>query len=97
MEPPRAGRRKMALELKGEMSDFWIGRASECELSLDDDKSSRKHCKVFSLGRIYFLEDNHSTNGTYVNGSKVQTVGLQEGDLLQVGETVLEIRIGGRG
>ncbi|MEM9446033.1 MAG: FHA domain-containing protein [Verrucomicrobiota bacterium] len=89
----RAALRKMTLELKGEMSDFWLGRGLDCNIPVDDEKASRRHCKVFSMGHIYFLEDNHSTNGTYVNGSKVQNVGLQKADLIQIGETILEVVI----
>ncbi|MEM9399700.1 MAG: FHA domain-containing protein [Verrucomicrobiota bacterium] len=93
-EPPaRAARRKIELNLDGMVKDLWIGRGEDCSMPLLDDEASRKHCKIFSMGHTYFLEDNQSTNGTFVNGKRVETVGIQHGDLVQIGKTILVILV----
>jgi len=54
---------------------------------------SRLHAKILSLGNgNYALKDEGSANGTKVNGqlvNKHQTYPLQEGDKIQLGQTVL--------
>lgn len=72
---------------------FTIGRSRESDMFLEDLAVSRLHASVISQGNgIYFLKEAGSANGTKVNGqlvNKYQTYPLQEGDRIQVGETVL--------
>lgn len=65
-----------------------IGRESTCDLVLDDEGLSRVHAKVTTEGGLH-LEDLGSTNGTYVNGTRIQRVALREGDRVQFGPQVL--------
>jgi DNA-binding CsgD family transcriptional regulator len=65
-----------------------IGREATCDLVLDDEGLSRVHARVTTEGGL-FLEDLGSTNGTYVNGNRIQKVGLREGDRIQFGPQVL--------
>lgn len=71
-------------------SEFRMGRAPHCELPLEDDLVSREHCKVVFHpdGRAELL-DLQSTNGTLLNGRKVDRAILQEGDQIQVGSTTI--------
>ena len=68
-----------------------IGRASELEIVLVEDMVSRKHAKItLSDGKI-LLEDLGSTNGTYVNGEKVQAAILREGDRILIGTSIFKV------
>jgi len=70
-----------------------IGRSRESDIFLEDLAVSRLHAKIVSLGNgNYALKDEGSANGTKVNGqlvNKYQTYPLQEGDKIQLGQTVL--------
>jgi hypothetical protein len=47
------------------------GRASDCEIVLDDDLASREHCRFELVGDSVFVVDLGSRNGVLVNGLKV--------------------------
>jgi len=70
-----------------------IGRSRESDIFLEDLAVSRLHAKIVSIGNgNYALKDEGSANGTKVNGqlvNKYQTYPLQEGDKIQLGQTVL--------
>ena len=74
--------------------ELTVGRAGGCAISLPDDTYvSSLHARVFTSGGRVLVEDLGSTNGTYLNGTKLtSTVPLGRGDRLQVGSTVLEAR-----
>ena len=66
-----------------------IGRGSTCDLPLDDDGVSRRHAKIaITEGGEVKLIDLASTNGTYLNGEKVELTSIREGDRIQVGSDV---------
>lgn len=70
--------------------EFMIGRASGCDLSIEDDLVSRHHCKVVLRPDGAELVDLGSTNGTLLNGRKVTgIVKLFEGDQVQVGTVAI--------
>jgi pSer/pThr/pTyr-binding forkhead associated (FHA) protein len=70
-----------------------IGRSRESDIFLEDLAVSRLHASIVSLGNgNYALRDEGSANGTKVNGqtvNKYQPYTLQEGDKIQLGQTVL--------
>jgi FHA domain len=69
-----------------------LGRAPGCLIQLDDTYVSTVHARVSRSGDDYVVEDLNSTNGTYVNRSKVTSPTLlREGDRLQVGNVVMEL------
>ncbi len=68
-----------------------IGRAPECELHLDEEGVSRIHCEVRPDGDLIALTDLHSTNGTYVNGTRVHEARLKDGDTIVIGRLLLRI------
>lgn len=70
-----------------------IGRGNSCRLVLDDTYVSTVHARIFAKADTYMLEDLGSTNGTYLNRKRVTSpVGLQRGDQVKIGKTVLEMR-----
>ena len=73
---------------------FLIGRSENAHLYLPEDRFfSRHHCLLEIAPPRCFLRDLGSTNGTFVNGDRVQEVFLKSGDRLQGGQTVLEVEV----
>lgn len=71
--------------------DMEIGRdPARCQIVLNDGKVGRAHAKLLQEGRVYYLLDLGSVNGTYVNGRKIdRKTLLSDDDEVRFGETVL--------
>ncbi len=66
-----------------------IGRdGSQCQLALQDPDVSSVHAFICCRKGQWMVQDLGSTNGTFVNGEKVTTVGLKSGDRIKFGESV---------
>ncbi|MEQ1605849.1 MAG: FHA domain-containing serine/threonine-protein kinase [Pyrinomonadaceae bacterium] len=73
---------------------FMIGRSEDAQFCLPQDRYfSRHHCILEIAPPQAFLRDLGSTNGTYVNGMRVDTAHLKSGDRIQGGETILEVEV----
>lgn len=73
---------------------FMIGRSEDSHFCLPHDRFfSRHHCILEIAPPQAFLRDLGSTNGTFVNGIRVETAHLRNGDRIQGGETVLEVEV----
>ena len=67
-----------------------LGRATGADFSLDGALVSRIHCRLVSLpGDELEVRDLESTNGTFVNGKRVQTAKLVSGDRILIGRVEL--------
>lgn len=74
---------------------FMIGRSEDAQFCLPHDRFfSRHHCLLEIAPPQAFLRDLGSTNGTFVNGIRVDTAYLKHGDRIQGGETVLQVEVG---
>ncbi len=70
-----------------------IGRADDSTLVLTDDYASTRHARLSPRGADWYVEDLGSTNGTYLDRSKVTTaVRVPMGTPVHVGKTVIELR-----
>jgi pSer/pThr/pTyr-binding forkhead associated (FHA) protein len=83
-------------EHKGERfplaDELTLGRAAGCTVTLDDTYASQLHARVFERDGVVHVEDLGSTNGTYLNGRKVDAAqAVQRGDRIKVGATVFEV------
>lgn len=56
---------------------------------LDDDTVSRLHCRIFQTSGGYRIVDNDSTNGTWVDGTRIKEAFLRDGANVGVGRTEL--------
>ncbi len=73
---------------------FMIGRSEDAHFCLPHDRFfSRHHCLIEIAPPQCFLRDLGSTNGTFVNGIRVETAHLKHGDRIQGGETVLQVEV----
>ncbi len=66
-----------------------LGRNPDCTIVLSDPNASRRHAEVRPKGTGYAVVDLGSTNGTLVNGTKIDEHALIDGDELQIGSTHL--------
>lgn len=62
-----------------------VGRHPESNIFLDDITVSRHHCRFVSSSESLAVEDSGSTNGTYVNDSRVDAARLSAGDEVMIG------------
>jgi pSer/pThr/pTyr-binding forkhead associated (FHA) protein len=68
-----------------------IGRSSGAEFMVDAALVSRLHCRLSAGTTELQVDDLDSTNGTFVNGTRVTCSKLKEGDRLGVGRVELVI------
>ncbi len=67
-----------------------IGRSRSNGIPLSDQFVSHMHARVYPNGHFFFIEDLGSTNGTFLNGHKVnEPTQLKVRDLVSFGDTVL--------
>jgi hypothetical protein len=64
-----------------------LGRSRDCDIPLSDPNASRQHAEIRHIGLDYFLVDQNSTNGTYVNGQRIRRHALADGDRITIGTT----------
>ena len=67
-----------------------LGR-QDCDINLDDTKISKNHCTFYLHGGQFTLVDNSSTNGTFVNGHRIDKRDLRNNDIIIVGSTNIKV------
>jgi hypothetical protein len=68
-----------------------IGRSSELDMVLVEDMVSRKHAKIVTDDKSVNIQDLGSTNGTFVNGEKVRSCELKDGDRILIGTSIIKL------
>lgn len=81
----RSGREKVYL-LKDVLM---VGRSSECHVLIERDGVSRRHCSFHFQENKVVIRDLNSTNGTFLNGSKIREAVVRPGDKVLVGDCTL--------
>jgi len=65
-----------------------FGRADGADINVEDTFASSSHARIYDRGGAMYLEDMGSTNGTYLNGRKVQSAEpLGTGDTIRIGDS----------
>lgn len=72
-------------ELVFDQGTVSIGRNADNDVSLDDPTVSGLHAKIISFFRPTYIQDQRSTNGTFVNGKRITEHALQAGDVIAIG------------
>jgi len=68
-----------------------IGRSKDCDVPLADGNVSRRHAEIGRSADGFLLRDLDSTNGTTVNGRRVKSATVGEGDEIMLGTSTLRI------
>lgn len=97
LEVPRASRAHLVMLVGSEVGRvfrlegvvFSLGRATHSSIRLDDDGVSRAHCTISVSGGEYVVEDQGSSNGTYLNEERVTKATLNDGDKLRIGDSTI--------
>lgn len=69
-----------------DQAEVTAGRHPESAIFLDDVTVSRRHAVFRRDGSAFTVEDAGSLNGTYVNRDRIEKVGLEDGDEVQIGK-----------
>jgi FhaA, N-terminal domain/FHA domain len=64
-----------------------LGRSREADVRLADVNVSRRHAELRQEGAAYWIVDLGSTNGTELNGKRVERAKLSDGDRITLGST----------
>jgi pSer/pThr/pTyr-binding forkhead associated (FHA) protein len=73
-------------------ADIVIGRAPDCTIVLTDDYVSSKHTRIRKVDDVWFVEDLGSTNGTWVNRSRLTAATpLSIGMVVNIGRTPVKV------
>ena len=67
--------------------DFSLGRGTANDVQVPDPKISRQHIRLRYAQGYWYLQDQQSKSGTFVNGQPVQAVRLNSGDEIRIGDT----------
>ena len=69
-----------------------LGRNPDCSIVIDNKLASRYHATIQKIRDAYFLKDEKSTNGTFLNGHRIppdKHIKLNPGDKITIGATTL--------
>jgi hypothetical protein len=66
--------------------EIFIGRAEEADIRVTSRQVSRKHAILSRRGTDYVIRDNESDNGVFLNGVKIHSAVLRDGDVLQIAD-----------
>ena len=67
-----------------------LGRHEDCDIEVNDLELSRRHLKLYTEDKRWFVEDLGSTNGTYVNKLRVDRYMVNPGDKIKAGQTLFK-------
>ena len=84
---------KAGYQLNLDRPEITIGRAENSDLVVDDEFASTNHARLVKNGDDWTLEDLGSTNGTFLDGTKVTApVAFRVGSEVRIGKTAFELR-----
>jgi pSer/pThr/pTyr-binding forkhead associated (FHA) protein len=97
----RGGRAHLLEQIKGEgaprmvvlgSEQLVIGRAEEAEVRLWTRRASRQHAVLALKGTDYVIRDNDSHNGVFLNGVRIHSASLRDGDVIQIADCAFVYR-----
>lgn len=79
------------MEIKHQIktSECILGRGEGSDIVINDPETSRKHCAIDIYENKFVIRDLESTNGTYLNDTRIKEDLLKEGDRIRIGNTLL--------
>ena len=80
-------------QIESDKKEITIGRDSENDIQIDNISVSRVHAKIIEGPNYYLLQDLSSTNGTFVNGKRVNQKYIKEDDEIVIGKHTIMVDI----
>lgn len=72
-----------------------LGSGECADIRIDDRYVSERHCLIFAEKNTFFIKDNLSRNGTFVNGIRTREAEIKDGSIIRIGKTELVFRTEG--
>jgi hypothetical protein len=82
------------LRISLDWPELLIGRAEDAHVRTESQRASRYHASLTRRGTDYVIRDNDSQNGVFLNGVKIQSAVLREGDIIQIADCTFIYREG---
>jgi len=73
-----------------------IGRRHDCDLRIPLMPVSRRHCQLSLNNETLNIRDLDSSNGTYLNGKRIDEAAIQPGDYIKIGPLTFTLQINGQ-
>jgi pSer/pThr/pTyr-binding forkhead associated (FHA) protein len=70
--------------------ELTVGRRPDNDIVIDNPTVSGHHCKITMMGDLFFVEDQNSSNGVFVNAQKVDRLGLKNNDVISIAKHALK-------
>ncbi|MEY4262387.1 MAG: hypothetical protein RLY88_95 [Actinomycetota bacterium] len=84
---------KTGAEIKLDKRELTIGRSEDSDLIVDDEYASTHHAKLILINNDWLIQDLNSTNGTFLDGSRVGTPAVVKlNTSVRIGKTIFELR-----
>jgi pSer/pThr/pTyr-binding forkhead associated (FHA) protein len=72
----------------------YIGREETNQITISNEAISKKHAKMTFTDGKFYIEDLSSSNGTFLNGTRVHArSALKNGDLLRLGAVIVKFEV----
>jgi pSer/pThr/pTyr-binding forkhead associated (FHA) protein len=72
--------------------EFTLGRALDNDLVIQNPTISNYHAKIYTYLTASYIEDLGSTNGTFIDGKRIEKHVLKPGNVIKLGDYELEVR-----
>ena len=72
-----------------------IGRVEDNTFHIADPSVSSHHCEIQLRGSDIVIRDLNSTNGSFINGNKIEESVLKPGQILRLGQVELKLEVEG--
>ncbi len=80
---------RIRLKPMSHLPPITLGRDKAASVVIDDTECSRVHCAIRYWDDCFVIRDMNSSNGTLVNGKKIDVAKLSPGDIVRIGNTEL--------
>ena len=71
-----------------------IGREASNDMVIDEEQVSKQHASIFYEEDQFWVADLKSTNGTYVNGKRIEErIALKNEDMVKIGTMILKFKL----
>lgn len=65
--------------------EYIIGRHQTCDIAIDGFRVSRRHATLKKIDNVYIIIDLGSCNGTWIDGNRIESQSLKNGNRIEIG------------